>query len=196
MESRTHGQHSLESDFPRCVGYDEYRDRYYSTGGAMKLGHRLMWLAENMRPSSVARTEFDEYTHHLPLRTSDRAAAGQLLETFQDALNHPSYDAYWKAISIREHIDDVHIPVFSVGGWYDNYVQSDLEAFTLLSARNSAPRIIVGPWPHNMSIKFPEVSFGEDSSAPIRKFQIEWFDYWLKDSHPAPEFIAPQSASS
>jgi putative CocE/NonD family hydrolase len=185
------GNPHLKAISPVVSGFDEYRDRYYSTGGAMKLGHRLLWLSENMRLPAAPRTEFSEYTGHLPLRSSDKAATGQRLESFQDALNHPSYDGYWKAMSTREHIDNVHVPVFSVGGWYDNYVQSDLEAFTLLSARSAAPRIIVGPWQHNMSIKFPDVSFGEDSSAPIRKYQLEWFDYWLKSPHPAPEFNQP-----
>ncbi|HUS04884.1 MAG TPA: CocE/NonD family hydrolase [Bryobacteraceae bacterium] len=184
------GNPHLKAISPVVSGYDEYRDRYYSPGGALKLGHRLLWLSENLRLPSAPKSEFREFTRHLPVRTLDKLATGQRVESYQEALNHPGYDAYWKAISTREHIGNVRVPVFSVAGWYDNYVQSDLEAFALLSARSAAPRIVVGPWPHNMSIPFPDVSFGANSSAPIRRFQLEWFDYWLKTPQPAPEFRA------
>ena len=46
---------------------------------------------------------------------------------------------------------------------------------------------MIGPWPHNMSIPFAGVGFGDDSVAPIRAYQIEWFDHWLKG---APEEAA------
>ena len=39
----------LKAIFPVVSGYDDYRDRYYSTGGALKLGNRLEWMSENLR---------------------------------------------------------------------------------------------------------------------------------------------------
>jgi putative CocE/NonD family hydrolase len=38
----------LKAIFPYVSGDDDYRDRFYSTGGAMKIGHRLLWFADNM----------------------------------------------------------------------------------------------------------------------------------------------------
>ena len=38
----------LRAIFPVVAGSDEYLDRYYSPGGALKLGHRLQWIAENL----------------------------------------------------------------------------------------------------------------------------------------------------
>ena len=40
-------------DLSRVAGSDEYLDRYYSPGGAMKLGHRLQWIAENLDARSA-----------------------------------------------------------------------------------------------------------------------------------------------
>jgi putative CocE/NonD family hydrolase len=172
----------LKAIFPTVSGYDDYLDRFYSTGGAMKLGHRLSWLVENLSASGFLNPLFDNYVLHLPLRTSDRAATGQTLPVYQKALDHPSYDSFWRNLSVRAHLDQVRIPVFSVGGWYDNYVESDLEAFTELRRRgkpNTEHRIMIGPWAHNMSSKL-DSDFGDDAGAPIRPYQIEWFDHWLK----------------
>jgi len=185
----------LKAIFPVVSGFDDYLDRFYSTGGAVKLGHRLLWLSLNMTPSGVRKPQFGEYVMHLPLRTSDKAATTRSLSLYQNVLAHPTYDDFWKERSMRENIDRVHVPVFSVAGWYDNYVESDLEAFAALHQpgnRDLRHRIIVGPWPHNMSDPFSGVSFGDDSGSPIRSYQIEWFDHWLKGEREEMESYEPE----
>ena len=174
----------LKAIFPVVSGSDEYLDRYYSAGGASKLGHRLLWLNENLTPRGVAKPKFGEYVNHLPLRTADRAATLETIGFYQTILNHPVYDGFWKSLSVRERIDQIRVPVFAVGGWYDNFAEGDLEAFAALhklgGRTDGRHRIMIGPWAHNMSIPFDGVSFGSDSGAPIRAYQIEWFDHWLK----------------
>ncbi|HLN01332.1 MAG TPA: CocE/NonD family hydrolase [Bryobacteraceae bacterium] len=170
----------LKAIAPVVSGSDDYRDRYYSTGGAMQLGHRLLWISENLRAPGFVPLDFSSYVRTLPLRRADLAATGQRSDIFQKALDHPAYDAFWRAMSAREHIDQIHVPVFSVGGWYDCFVESDLAAFSALRRSSSVHRIVIGPWPHNMSVKFANADFGKDSGAPIRRMQIEWFDQWLK----------------
>jgi len=174
------GNPHLKAIFPVVSGCDDYTDRFYSTGGALKLGQRLWWIAANLRAPGFAPADFSKYILHLPLRSADRAATGQSIEFFRDALDHPAYDSFWQAVSTRERLDRVRVPVFSVGGWYDNFVQSDLEAFRRMRANRRPHRILIGPWPHNTSAGFPGVHFGPEARVPLRKFQLEWFDYWLK----------------
>lgn len=172
----------LKAIFPIVSGCDDYRDRFYSTGGALKLGQRLLWMSENLRAPGF-RPRFDSFIWHLPIRTADAAATGQRSEMFQQAVNHPAFDSFWRKASVLEKLDRIRVPVLSVGGWYDNFCQGDLEAFARL--KNSPHRTVIGPWPHNMSIPFQNVDFGPHSALPIRRLQLEWFDYWLKSSHPS-----------
>jgi hypothetical protein len=99
-------------------------------------------------------------------------------------MQHPAFDGFWRAISTREQLDKVRVPVFAIGGWYDNFVESDLEAYAALRKRSGVNRVLVGPWAHNMSTPFEQVSFGPDATIPVRSLQLEWFDQWLmgKDS--------------
>lgn len=172
------GNKHLKAIAPVVSGYDDYRDRFYSTGGAMKLGHRLQWMSDNLSaPGFVA--DFQKYILHLPLRTSDAAATGRTSAMFQDVVAHPTFDSFWRAISVKENLDKIRIPVFAVGGWYDNYAQSDLEAFAALDKSTGLSRIVMGPWPHNMSTPFTDVDFGSASSIALRSMLIDWFDQWL-----------------
>src|ERR1019366_2871483 len=153
----------LKAIFPVVSGYDDYRDRFYSTGGAMKLGNRLEWMSENLKVPGY-QPDFSKFVLHLPLRTADVAATGRPSEMYREAMDHPAFDSFWRAISTKEQIQKVRIPVFSVGGWYDNFAQSDLEAYAA---------------PHNMSYQFAGVDFGPAASVPMRSLQLEWFDQWL-----------------
>ncbi|HTP89197.1 MAG TPA: CocE/NonD family hydrolase [Bryobacteraceae bacterium] len=177
------GNPHLKAICPVVSGDDDYLDRFYSTGGASKLGHRLLWMSENLLAPGFARPPFASYIYHLPLRTIDRIATGRTLGFYQFALSHPSYDSYWKRLSVREKLVRMSTPVFSVGGWYDNYVESDLDAFTVLHKRGIPARILIGPWTHNMSWKMPGAGFGPFATAPIRRYQIEWFDRWMHPEH-------------
>ena len=171
---------ALKAISPAVSGYDEYFDRFYSRGGALKLGHRLSWLAQNMRLPASPEPPFASYTAHLPLRTADRAATGRVVDFWQEVLNHPSRDAWWRSLSTREQIDRVNVPVLIIGGWYDNFVESDLEAFELLSRRSNSHRILVGPWPHAVGMRFTTVDLGRETQAPVRRMQAEWFNRWVK----------------
>jgi uncharacterized protein len=180
------GNPHLKAIFPVVSGDDEYRDRFYSTGGALKLGHRLLWMSENLRAPDFVKPDFNRFIWRLPLRMADRAATGQHSAMLQKALDHPSRDAFWESVSVRRHIGKIRVPVFAVGGWYDNFVEGDLDAFVLLRNIGRPNRLIVGPWPHNMSHTFTSVDFGANAQIPLRKLQFEWFDYWLKGSAATP----------
>jgi putative CocE/NonD family hydrolase len=173
------GSPYLKAIFPLVAGGDEYLDRFYSHGGAFKLGHRLEWMAETLHVGGY-HSDFARFVRRVPLRTADVAATGRVVDFFQRALDHPAYDAYWKSISTREQLGRVRVPVFAAGGWFDNFLESDLELFRLLRERGRDARLIVGPWPHNFSYRFAEIDYGPESRIGLRQMQFDWFDFWLK----------------
>ncbi len=176
---------------PMSSGDDEYLDRFYSTGGALQLGHRLVWLAENLTPPSHVRPLFSSFIGHLPLRTADVAATGTILPLWRTALAHPSYDEFWRNASIREQIRRIDIPVRSLGGWFDVYAESDLDAFSRLAKRHQTIETWIGPWAHNPGFQFSGRNFGPQAHMRIRAMQAEWFDQWVKKTPSAGTPAAP-----
>jgi hypothetical protein len=160
---------------PMCSGDDEYLDRYYSTGGALQLGHRLSWLSESMKSPRVVRPALRDYVWHLPLRTSDIPASYRPLSLWRTAIAHPSDDAYWRWRSVRDQIRKVNVPVLSFGGWFDSYAESDLDAFSRLSLLHKSVETWIGPWAHNPAYEFPTRNFGPEASFPFRAKQADWF---------------------
>ena len=112
----------LKAIFPVVSGDDDYRDRFYSTGGAMKLGNRLEWMSENLQRPGY-QPDFSQFVLHLPLRTADVAATGRVSEHVPGGAGLIRRSTRSGArISTREQLGQVRVPVFAVGGWYDNFV--------------------------------------------------------------------------
>lgn len=161
-------------------GDDEYLDRFYSTGGALKLGHRLLWVAQNFHAPSRRPPPFSSYIFHLPLITADLAATGHVVVPWRRALQHPSYDAFWDPLSIRQSLKKVTVPVLSIGGWFDNYGESTLDAFTRLAQEGTPVETWMGPWAHDPSTRFPTRNFGPQATPHIRELQMNWLDTWTE----------------
>ena len=49
-------------------------------------------------------------------------SAASLAPYYLDWLAHPTYDEYWKPISIEEHFGDINVPVLSIAAWYDIFL--------------------------------------------------------------------------
>jgi uncharacterized protein len=179
------GNSHLLAIFPMVSGDDEYLDRFYSTGGSMKLGHRLLWISDNFHPRGRLEPDFKGYVTHLPLRSADVAAAGREIPVWQQAMDHPSYDSFWQQLSLRPQLEKIECAVLSMGGWFDNYAPDDLDAFSRLAHLGRDVETWIGPWAHNFTYKFPGVDFGPESRPHVRSMQLAFFDRWLKGS-PAP----------
>ena len=169
----------LKAIFPYVSGDDDYCDRFYSTGGAMKIGHRLLWLAENMRAAGFEPPDFKTYVSPLPVRRPTarrRAPAGF---TWQSVADHPSYDQFWKDASVQEHLKDIHVPVYSVGAGTTTMSKA-------ISMRSPRCISITRRSDHDRSVgacvqcDVREREFGKDALVPLRPEQLKWFDRWLK----------------
>ena len=112
----------LKAIFPVVSGYDDYRDRYLLHGRRHETGqppgvdvgeHARAGLPPGFRPVRAASA----------VRTADIAALGWTSPMYREVIEHPAFDRFWRAISTREQLDKMRVPVFSVGGWYDNFVR-------------------------------------------------------------------------
>ncbi len=167
------GNPHLKAISPAVSGSDEYEDRFYSKGGALKLGHRLLWLAENMRAPGFPRPDFRSSSCTCPFGQAIAPRRARPSTIFQTALDHPAYDSFWESISTRAQLEKVRVPVLAFGGWYDNFAENDLEAFSRLRALSREARIVIGPWAHNTLLPVPRIRLRPGSPCP-RSAACNW----------------------
>ena len=80
---------------------------------------------------------------------------------------------YWDRASLRDRYDDIRIPTFHIGGWYDGY--RDSIARMLEHVKNAPVKAIVGAWHHT----WPNEPY-PGPGMEWRHEAIRWFDQFLK----------------
>ncbi len=96
--------------------------------------------------------------------------------TFQHYLD----DGYLNIREGRLHWEEVQVPAYNWGGWYDIFSQGNIDNFTGLQSRGGGlaagnQKLMMGPWAHG---KVEEVDY--PNAAPDQLEPKRWFDYWLK----------------
>jgi putative CocE/NonD family hydrolase len=111
----------------------------------------------------------------------------ELAPYFLDWLVHPSYDDYWKRLSIEEHFSRITVPILHIGAWYDVFLGGTLRNYLGIKARGGSEaarrgqRLLVmvgghvGPGP-----RIGDVGFGLDSVVNVEDLALRWYDYLLK----------------
>ena len=87
-------------------------------------------------------------------------------------LAHQRRDEYWKHGSVCEDYSAIKIPVLSIGGWADNYMNTVSQ---LVENLDVPVKGIVGPWVHqypHTADPGPQIGFLQEA--------VRWWDHWLK----------------
>ena len=193
------GSRYLKAIVPRVIGDNLYESPQYQ-GGAFQLNWTATWTFRMAGRTSqdIAIYNWDQLFSVLSLRDIARAA-GKDVQFYQDWIDHPDYDDYWKPLANKDRYQDIKVPILQIGGWYDFFTAGTFNNFVGMRERGGSAlaknhqRAIVGPWVHRASTftHAGEVDFGKDSVLDIMDIELRWFDHWLKGKNNGAEQDAP-----
>lgn len=120
----------------------------------------------------------------------DLASVGKTLPTWQNFIQHPNYDSFWRDAVTSSHMPKtVIVPNLIVAGWWD---QEDFYGPQKIYERQEKGDIynrnflVVGPWNHGgwnrkEGSSYGPINLGSDTATYFRKqVQARWFRHWLK----------------
>lgn len=184
---------------------DQWMNDDFHRYGALRLSYTLEYAvleeAEKTANSHFRFDKWDTYDWYLALgplaQVNDRYLHGKIA-FWNQSLEHPDYDAFWKQ---RAWIDAVHgatVPNLNVAGFWD---QEDpwgpWQIYKRAAADDPQARnlMVAGPWFHgawrgNVS-KLGEMPLGENTSQTFRReIEAPFFAYWLHDQGHKPDWAA------
>lgn len=108
-------------------------------------------------------------------------------QLWNDLMEHPTYDATWKARDLRPHLKNIKPAVLTVGGWFDaENLFGALEANRRLQADRANNVFVMGPWIHGgwnftTGASLGPVTFGSNTAEFYReKIELPFFNFHLK----------------
>jgi len=184
--------------------------------GAFRLSYGFEYAAlmetskENFSFQFSKADLFDWYLNDLgPLSNANALYFHGKLPTWDDFVNHPNYDSFWRRQALRPYLENLKLTVanLNVAGWWDQEdFYGPIEIYELLEKNDTQHLnyLAVGPWNHGgwaggPGRKLGNFDFGSDTAAYFReKVQKPWFAYWLKGKGTLPlrEAIAFQTGSN
>jgi putative CocE/NonD family hydrolase len=178
------------------VTASNYHENWTYQGGAFEQWFSQSWsseLAENTLARSVAKeTNPLNWKDTLPLANYPLLAPPDpksLAPYYRDWLAHPSYDDYWKAVSLEESYSHIQVPILHIAAWYDIFLGGSLRNYILLKNRagsepaRNGQHLVVEVGGHagdSNQRRIGEVDFGPAAPYDNEERLLQWYDYLLK----------------
>ncbi|OFW09973.1 MAG: hypothetical protein A3H96_03875 [Acidobacteria bacterium RIFCSPLOWO2_02_FULL_67_36] len=191
---------ALKASSPQAPPQDQFFGDDYHSGGAYQLSYGFAWMSSNARarsaPTEQRTTRFnygtpDGYRFFLDLGAAANAIKffGDTVPTWNDHMQHGTYDEYWKARNVPKDLGGVRHPVLVVAGWFDaEDFHGPFRMHRVLQEKNAGNTVlVVGPWSHGGwargdGDRLGAIAFGSKTSAYYRtNVELPFFNYYLKD---------------
>jgi uncharacterized protein len=174
-------------------------------GGVRELGLRIYWWEATLALDSLLRKYRDTpeklkellpaqvgVIDHLPeeygiLPLKELPDPGDVVPYMFEALELGIDDKVWSYLNIDGRYENVEVPTFHIGCWYDIFLGETLrqyEAMKEISAERGTrpPQLLLGPWSHDT--EFPstvgDLDFGLASSGLFLNYKGDVTDYHLR----------------
>ena len=182
---------ALKTICPAMMGYDLYADWAYE-GGAFCLQANLGWAIQ--LAAETARLQGDSVAYKTLYNASRSIPSNpepDLMEClrkfapnafYHEWLEHSQPDEYWEKLSPKSRMQDVDLPMFHIGGWFDTFLRGNIHLYKDIAPRSAyRQQLLIGPWAHlPWCRKVGAIDFGAQAINPIDRLQVRWFDQFLK----------------
>ena len=175
---------------------DMYLGDDFHHNGAFRLSYGFEYVARMETGKVQAKFDFDKYDtfdwflSQGPLSELDTKYFHGEKPTWNNFVNHPNYDDFWKAQAVNLIFKKTTVPNLNVAGWWDQEdYYGPMKIYETLEKQDATDHknyVVVGPWRHGgwggVGTKLGPIEFGGDQSLYFReKIEAPWFAYWLKD---------------
>jgi putative CocE/NonD family hydrolase len=170
-------------------------DDFYHNG-AFRLSYGFEYAYELESSKENAEFKFDRYDTYDwylrlgAIRNADAKYFHGRLPTWNNFVQHPNYDEFWKNMALSGQLKRPTVPIMHVAGWWDQEdFYGPVKAYEVLEKAdtNHLNYLVVGPWNHGGwarrdGDKMGSINFESATSKHWReKILAPWFAHFLKD---------------
>lgn len=176
---------ALKAVVPQASPADMWIGDDFHHNGAFRLSYGLEYVyrMESSKafgnPAAIIDS-YDTYEWYLrlgPLTNVDARYFHGKFPTWNDFVDHPDYDAFWKRQAFAPWLTRVTVPTLNVAGWWDQEdFYGPLKIYELLEQHDSSRQnfLVVGPWNHGGWSRgdgrtLGRIDFGSETAAHYRR---------------------------
>lgn len=187
---------ALRTVSPQASPDDMYLGDDFHHNGAFRLSYGFEYVTrlesgKENKPFEFDRFDvFDWYLRLGTLANVKRKLLADRYPTWNDFIEHPNFDEFWKRRKATTHLKDVRVPALHVAGWWDQedfYGPITIYRKLEENDRQGWNYLVTGPWNHGgwmngSGESLGPIRFGSKTAEHFRaRILAPWFAYWLKD---------------
>ena len=184
------------------VTASNYHENWTYQGGAFEQWFNQSWTSglavdtvlhqiERMpsKPEAVRVLPLTQYPiFNTDPKSAVNGAAAVVAPYYLDWLAHPSYDDFWKRISIEDHFGDIRVPALHTGAWYDIFLGGSLRNYLGIKAkggseeaRNGQRLLVIIGGHAGGGRKIGAVDYGPEAEKNEENdVTLAWYDFLFK----------------
>ena len=155
---------ALVAASPQASPSDMFIGDDFHHNGAFRLMYTFSWLAGNaaVRTGQSTNRQSARFSYGTPdgydffmrlgaLPNVDRLYFKKQVPTWNEYMEHGTYDDYWKRQNVLQHMKDITPAVLNVAGWFDAedfYGPMSIYYEIEKNDRDNKSILVVGPWRH------------------------------------------------
>ncbi|MFD2923657.1 CocE/NonD family hydrolase [Halobacillus naozhouensis] len=203
---------SLHAIFPAQTLSDQRKGNFYYDG-AYGLGLSETWVLESIAPDLIKRKYNDPEAYnaamskwakcvdhiekwylHAPIKNWPPLKELGVAKYFFEQVERDLNDDDWDKSSIANQYNQINVPAYHLGGWYDSLLGSTIDNYIEMKAKadglkvGEQQRLMIGPWAHgDFGSLIGDKKFGIHASEDwidykenLTDLHVRWFDHWLK----------------
>jgi putative CocE/NonD family hydrolase len=193
---------ALKAVSPQAPMADNFLGDDMHHNGALFLPHAFNFISgfgkPRKGPTPISPTRFshgtpDGYNFFLemgPLSNANKKYLHGEIAIWNEWMAHGTYDEYWQAQNVPQHLTHVRPAVMTVGGWFDaEDLQGALKIYKAVEKNNpnTFNMLVMGPWFHGGWARsdgdaLGSVRFGSKTSEfYAQNIELVFFNHFLKD---------------
>ena len=189
---------ALKAAVPQASPADMWIGDDFHHNGAFRLSYGFEYVyrmesSKEMASPSEIINRYDTYEWYLelgPLSNADGKYLHGRYPSWNDFVNHPDYDDFWKRQAFAPWLNRVTVPTLNVAGWWDQEdFYGPIKIYELLERHDARNMnfLVVGPWNHGGWSRgegrtLGRVNFGSATAEFYRRdVLVRFLAYYLKD---------------
>ena len=152
-------------------------------GGAFAFKSALFWVTRSYSSvdTPMSSEELAKGFNGGNMIEADNRIVGDI-PFYNNWVSHTKFDDYWLSVDGKDRAKNLNIPILMMAGWYDPYLNSQVQDFEDITQRSDKKecKLIIGPWCHAETVVMPngykDGNYRLASIAP----SIDWYDKHLK----------------
>lgn len=173
--------------------------------GALRLSYDFEYAvleeADKNTNTHFAFDKWDTYDWYLsagPLPTLNDNYLHGKIKYWNETIDHPNYDSFWKSQAWAETLQGSTVPNLNVAGFWDQEDPWGPWQIFRHAARRDPDKtnlMVAGPWCHGCwrlkATSLGPIDLGQDTALAFReKIEAPYFAYWLHDKGTKPDWAA------